>query len=56
MSLELSPFLLKALMEFDTDIEGAGRFTLLARDTVPSLLPVCTIYLPPPLYNMHSQT
>ena len=51
MSVALSPLLAKALIAFDTDTEGDGRIAAFcAVDTNPSLLPVWTAYLPPPLY------
>ena len=51
MSVALSPFLAKAVIAFDNDTEGDGRTeAFCATDTNPSLLPVWTAYLPPPLY------
>ncbi|GJY28441.1 hypothetical protein Tco_0404208 [Tanacetum coccineum] len=56
MSVALSPLLAKAVIAFDTDTEADGMIAAFyAIDTDPSLLPVRTTYLPPPLY-INSQT
>ncbi|GKB25313.1 zinc finger, CCHC-type containing protein [Tanacetum coccineum] len=51
MSVALSHLLAKAVIAFDTDTKGDGTIAAFcAIDADPSLLPVRTTYLPPPLY------
>lgn len=44
--------LAKSLMESETEIVAAGRFTFDAKETFPSLLPVSTSYHFPPPYDI----
>lgn len=45
-------FLPKTLMESETEIDGEGRSTFDAKETLPSLLPVSTLYHFPPLCHI----
>lgn len=49
ISVELSPFFANSSMTSDIDSEGPGRITFDEMETLPSLRPVCTSYLAPPL-------
>lgn len=54
MSVAVNPLRANARMALDTEEVGGGRVrAFCARDTSPSLLPVWTLYLAPPLciYN-----
>lgn len=52
MSVGESFLLAKRLMESETEMDGAGRFTFDAKEILPSFLPVSTLYHFPPFCHV----